>query len=121
MTAQELSTMRRYGVGGVVVLLDNQGLGMVRQWQELFHGERLSEVDLSDNPDFVKLSEAMGVPALKVSHDGELEPALTRALSDGGPFVVHVAVQCRSNVFPIVPPGEPGHVMLEGAGAPCPG
>ncbi|MCK6438782.1 MAG: biosynthetic-type acetolactate synthase large subunit [Planctomycetes bacterium] len=112
MTAQELSTMARYGVGGVVVLMDNQCLGMVRQWQELFHKERYSEVDLSDNPDFVKLCEALGVRAVKVSRDEDLKPALKQALADGGPFVVHVEIYASQNVYPIVPPGAPAHEMM---------
>lgn len=120
MTAQELSTMKRCGVAAVVMILDNRCLGMVRQWQELFHGERLSQVDLSDNPDFVKLAESMGVPGLRVSDDAGLEPALAMALGTGGPFLLHVEVHARANVFPIVPPGEPAHVMWERRRASCP-
>jgi len=109
--------MRRAGAAVAVVVVDNRCLGMVRQWQELFHGERYSEVDLSDNPDFVKLAEAMGVPGLRVDSDAALGPALGLALSSDGPFLVHVMVHATRNVYPIVPPGEPAHVMQEGATA----
>ncbi len=113
MTAQELSTMRRYGIRVAVLLLDNQALGMVRQWQDLFHGARRSEVDLSDNPDFVRLGEAMGVPGARVDRAEELPAALSRALAEPGPFLVHARLAVRESVFPIVPPGAPAHEMLE--------
>jgi acetolactate synthase-1/2/3 large subunit len=113
MTCHELSTMARYNVPAVVIVLDNQCLGMVRQWQQLFHGGRYSEVDLSDNPDFAALSRALGVAAESVQEEAQLRPALQRALHKGAPCVVHVKVRRTQNVFPIVPPGEPATVMLE--------
>lgn len=115
MTAQELSTMRRYGVGVAILLLDNRALGMVRQWQDLFHGERRSEIDLSDNPDFVRLAMACGVPGTRVDRAEALPRALGRAFAEPGPFLVHVELSPRENVFPIVPPGVPAHEMLEPA------
>lgn len=115
MTAQELSTMRRYGAAVAILLLDNKALGMVRQWQDLFHGARRSEIDLSDNPDFVRLAMACGVPGARVDRAGALPRVLARALAEPGPFLVHVALSARENVFPIVPPGVPAHEMLEPA------
>lgn len=113
MTCHELSTMARYNVPAIVIVLDNQCLGMVRQWQQLFHGERYSEVDLSDNPDFAALSRALGIAAESVQQEEQLRPALQRALRLGAPCVVHVRIHRTQNVFPIVPPGQPSSVMLE--------
>ena len=73
MNLQELATLRRYELPIKMVLIDNHALGMVRQWQELFHDRRYSEVDLSDNPDFVKVAESMGVPAFRVEHRSDVE------------------------------------------------
>ena len=66
MNLQELATLRRYKLPVKIVLLDNQALGMVRQWQELFFDKRYSEIDLTDNPDFIALAQAFGIEALHV-------------------------------------------------------
>ncbi|MHC4841181.1 MAG: biosynthetic-type acetolactate synthase large subunit [Planctomycetota bacterium] len=113
MTSQELSTLARYGVGVIVLVIDNKCLGMVRQWQQLFHGRRYSEVDLSDNPDFVAMSESMGVRACVADNVGTLEAALQAAVQANEPCVLHVPIYREQNVFPIVPPGQPATTMMD--------
>ena len=80
MTMQELATAKMYGIGAIHVVVNNGWLGMVRQWQELFHGERYSETLLdADLPDYVKLAEAFGLPGFRVRDAwSEVDAAITR-------------------------------------------
>ncbi len=71
---------------------------MVRQWQELFFAERYSEVDLSDNPDFAKVAEAFGIPAIKVDKPDQVQNAIDQVLNSEGPLFVHVMIDPRENV-----------------------
>jgi len=112
MNIQELATIKRYNLPVKIVLFDNQALGMVRQWQELFHEKRYSEVDLSDNPDFVRVAEAFEIPAMRVEAREEVGPAIYRILSEPGPMLVHVPIDPLANVWPLVPPGASNHEML---------
>jgi acetolactate synthase-1/2/3 large subunit len=113
MNVQELATIRRYALPVKIVLLDNASLGMVRQWQELFYAERYSEVDLSDNPDFVQVAQAFGVPAFAIDRREQVEPALERLLAAPGAMLLHVRIDPRSNVWPLVPPGRSNGQMIE--------
>ncbi|MGB1271151.1 MAG: acetolactate synthase 2 catalytic subunit [Endozoicomonas sp.] len=113
MNIQELNTLRRKQLPVKMVLLDNQKLGMVRQWQELFFDGRYSETDLSDNPDFVSLAAAFGIPGRMISQRDEVEPALTEMLAASTAFLLHVGIDARENVWPLVPPGAANHEMLE--------
>jgi len=112
MTCQELSTIARYNIPVKLIILDNACLGMVRQWQELFHGQRYSEVDLSDNPDFVKLSECYRIPAKRMDKNENLEDELQQFLFSEGPSLLHVLITEHQNVYPIVPPGAAPHKMM---------
>ncbi|HLS04781.1 MAG TPA: thiamine pyrophosphate-dependent enzyme, partial [Wenzhouxiangella sp.] len=112
MNIQELATLRRYGIPVKIVLLDNAALGLVRQWQELFHAERYSEVDLSDNPDFTEVAQAFGIEAFSVSRRDEVDAALDRLLTAKGPALLHVKIDPRANVWPLVPPGHDNASML---------
>jgi len=114
MNIQELATLRRYGVPLKIVLLDNSSLGMVRQWQELFFAENYSEIDLSDNPDFVKVAEAFGVEAFRISRREQVSPGIARLLAAPGPCLAHVVIDPRENVWPLVPPGKNNAEMIEG-------
>jgi len=113
MNIQELATLKRYKVPIKIVLFDNQALGMVRQWQELFFSERYSEVDLSDNPDFAEVSRAFGIPAITVEKPGEVEAAIEKIHDTEGPLFVHVKIDKFENVWPLVPPGKSNTHMLE--------
>ena len=113
MNVQELATVVRYGLPIKVVVLDNQCLGMVRQWQDLFLGARHSEVDLSDNPDFVQLAQAFGFEAFRVDQPGQVGGAIERLLYSDGPQLVHVVLNNTTQVWPLVPPGGANHEMME--------
>jgi acetolactate synthase-1/2/3 large subunit len=105
MTAQELATAVHYGTNTKVVVMNNNYLGMVRQWQEKFYAGRYSEVDLNGGPDFVKLAEAYGARGLRATHPSELRDVLEQGLSTPGVVVIDVNVTAEENVFPMVPPG----------------
>ena len=113
MNVQELTTIARCRLPVKIILLDNACLGMVRQWQELFHAERYSEIDLSDNPDFAALAQVFGIPARRIDQREEVEPALAELLASDGPMLLHVAIDARANVWPLVPPNNPNSNMLD--------
>lgn len=113
MNIQELATIKRYRLPVKIVLFDNQRLGMVRQWQELFFEERYSEVDLSDNPDFAAVANAFGIPSMTVCDRTEVMPAINRLINDDGPLFVHVHIDPGENVWPLVPPGKCNAQMME--------
>lgn len=113
MNVQELATVARYRLPVKIVLLDNQALGMVRQWQELFFERRYSEVDLSDNPDFCALASAFGVSTMKVDRADGVEAALQALIAAPGPMLLHVAIDQTANVWPLVPPNRNNTEMMD--------
>lgn len=113
MNVQELATVARYRLPVKIVLLDNQALGMVRQWQELFFERRYSEIDLSDNPDFCALALAFGLQTMKVDRAADVEAALQALLAAPGPMLLHVAIDQTANVWPLVPPNRNNTEMLD--------
>lgn len=113
MNVQELGTIRRAQLKVKMVLIDNQRLGMVRQWQELFFDGRYSETILSDNPDFIALAAAFGIPGETISCKAEIAPALGRLLASESTYLLHVAISEEENVWPLVPPGVANHKMME--------
>ena len=115
MNVQELATINRYRLPVKIVLLDNSCLGMVRQWQDLFFDGRQSEVDLSDNPDFVQVAESFGVPAFRVERRDEVGDAIKTLLNSDGPVLAHVRIDPAANVWPLVPPGKSNSTMMEEA------
>ncbi len=115
MNIQELATARRYGVPVKILLLDNSSLGLVRQWQELFYAENYSEIDLSDNPDFVRVAESFGVEAFRIATRADVEAGIARLLAAPGPCLAHVLIDPKENVWPLVPPGKSNAEMMESA------
>jgi len=113
MNIQELATLKRYNIPVKIVLFDNKALGMVRQWQELFFNENYSEVDLSDNPDFVKVAEAFGIPSFRVERADQVDDAIDRMFDQKGPVLLHVLIDPKENVWPLVPPGKSNEQMME--------
>ncbi|MSY22700.1 MAG: acetolactate synthase large subunit, partial [Actinobacteria bacterium] len=107
MTAQELVTAATERIPVKIALLNNAYLGMVRQWQEMFYGERYSEVYLSpDLPDYVKWAEAMGCVALRVESPDEVGPAIDKANEiNDRPVVLEFRTDASEKVFPMVSPG----------------
>lgn len=112
MNMQELSTAVVNHLPVKIILLNNGFLGMVRQWQELFHGKRYSSTNIENSVDFVKLAEAFGATGLRVSKSEEIEGVLKKALATPGPVLVDCIVEREENVWPMVPAGAPIHEML---------
>ncbi|HET7558673.1 MAG TPA: biosynthetic-type acetolactate synthase large subunit [Limnochordia bacterium] len=106
MNLQELSTVRHHDLPVKIVIMNNFYLGMVRQWQEIFYERHYSHSDLYDNPDFVKLAEAYGIPALRCTKPDELRPMLQKVLETPGPMLIDVHVDREANVFPMIPSGK---------------
>ena len=105
MTLQELGLCAQWNVGVKIVLLDNNYLGMVRQWQELFHKRRYSAVELQ-NPDFVTIAKGFGVPGKTVRNPDEVVDAIAEMLAHEGPYLLHLHTVKEDNVFPMVPSGK---------------
>ena len=105
MTMQEFGTIMQEGVGVKIFLLNNNWLGNVRQWQELFFGERYSQTRML-NPDYKMIAEAYGIRCIVVERREELEGAVREALSDNAPVLVNIHVMEDSNVMPMIPPGK---------------
>lgn len=114
MNIQELATIRRNNLPVKILILDNQRLGMVRQWQELFFEERYSETDLSDNPDFVQLAAVFGIPGQTITHANQVDDAITALVNSKGPYIVHACIDNQENVWPLVPPGAANDEMMTG-------
>lgn len=113
MNVQELGSIKRGNLPVKILLLDNQRLGMVRQWQSLFFKARHSETILDDNPDFVMLAKAFDIPAERIEKAGEVSEALDRLLNAKGAYLLHVCIPEESNVWPLVPPGACNTDMLD--------
>jgi len=104
MTIQELGMCSQWNVGVKIVLLDNEYLGMVRQWQQLFFDRRYSSVALQ-NPNFIKIAEGFGVPGRCIDDPKDLKGAVKEMLNHDGPYLLHVRVEKEENVFPMIPSG----------------
>ncbi|MEW4415168.1 biosynthetic-type acetolactate synthase large subunit [Clostridium sp. AN503] len=107
MNMNEIATATRYNIPVIQVVINNHVLGMVRQWQTLFYGKRYSHTVLNDSVDFVKLAEAMGAKAYRVTSKDELKPVLEEAMALGAPVVIDCQIHCDDKVYPMVSPGAP--------------
>lgn len=105
MTAQELATAVQYDTNTKIIVMNNNYLGMVRQWQDLLYNRRYSAVGMKNTPDFVKLAEAYGAIGLRATMPGELTAVLEQGLSTQGVVVMDIVVSEEENVFPMIPPG----------------
>ena len=105
MNMNEIATAARYQIPIIQVVINNHVLGMVRQWQNLFYGQRYSATVLNDAVDFVKLSEAMGAKAIRATTKKDFEAAFQSALACDGPFVIDCQIDCDDKVWPMVAPG----------------
>lgn len=113
MTLQELGVLTQWDVRVKILLLDNEHLGMVRQWQELFFDRRYSAVELQ-NPDFVKISEGFGVRGKRIDDPKDLVSSVKEMLNYKGPYLLHVKVKNEENIFPMIASGKAVHeIALE--------
>ena len=111
MSSAELATCVQENLDINIAIINNGYLGMVRQWQDLFHQKNYSEVQIS-GPDFIKLAEAYGCTGIRVTKDDEIVPAIERARSIKGPVLIEFVVEPEANVWPIVPPGAGNSDMM---------
>jgi acetolactate synthase I/II/III large subunit len=112
MNMQELATCAQEGIGIKVFVMNNNYLGMVRQWQELFWDRRYSHVNMGQYPDFVKLAEAYGATGLRFEDKKTLVDDIRGALATDGPVLVDVRVTQEENVYPMIAPGQPARDMV---------
>ena len=105
MNMNEIATATRYNIPVIQVVVNNHVLGMVRQWQTLFYGKRYSHTILNDHVDFVKVAEAMGAKAYRVTGKEELQAVLKEAMELDIPVVIDCQIHCDDKVFPMVSPG----------------
>lgn len=112
MTNQELAILTIYNIPIKIVILNNQSLGMVRQWQESFFNERRSESVFTSQPDFVKMAEAYHIKGLRIEDPETLEAELTEAFKETGPLLIEVMVSPTEHVLPMVPAGKANYQML---------
>ena len=105
MNIQEMATALGNGVAVKVLVIDNNALGMVHQWQRLFYHERYSCTEFTANPDFVKLAEAYGWQAERIAHPDQIDGALDRMLAAEGPYLLDVIIPTAQTVYPMVAPG----------------
>jgi acetolactate synthase I/II/III large subunit len=113
MSLPELATLRRYDVPVKIVLIDNQNLGMVRQWQELFFSERYSATNLADNPDFAAIAEAYGIKAFRLRSPAEADETIAQFIAARGPALLHAACHPTENVWPMIPAGMTVDELME--------
>lgn len=114
MNIQELSTISQYRLPLKVLILNNRYMGMVRQWQEMFHGSRYSESYMDSLPDFVKLAEAYGMKGMRVTKVEEVESALKEMIRHKGPVIMDMCVDQNENVYPMIPAGAAHYELLLG-------
>lgn len=114
MNIQELATVNQYRLPVKVFILNNEYLGMVRQWQQLFHESRYSETYNSSIPDFVKLAESFGAKGLRVSDPALLDETIDEMINTDGPVVVDVLVEKKENCYPMIPAGAAHNEIILG-------
>jgi acetolactate synthase-1/2/3 large subunit len=105
MTMQELGTIMQYNIPLKVVILNNNYLGMVRQWQDMFFDKRYASTELP-NPDFVAIAKAYRIKSVKVDKREDLRTVLEEMIAFRGPYLLEVSVENEANVFPMIEPGS---------------
>ena len=114
MNIQEMATAAQYRLPVKIFILNNQYMGMVRQWQELLHGGRYSESYMSSLPDFVKMAEAFGGTGLIANKPSEVDGVIKEMINTDGFVIADIRVDQTENCFPMIPSGAPHYEMLLG-------
>ena len=114
MNIQEMSTIRQYRLPVKIFILNNHYMGMVKQWQELLHGNRLSESYMDSLPDFVKLAESFGATGLRIERPGDVDDLIKEMIRIKGPVICDVVIDPSENCFPMIPSGSSHNQMLLG-------
>ncbi len=113
MCIQELATVRAYNLGVKVLIFNNNFLGMVRQWQELFYEERFSHSEWNYNPDFVKLANAYDIQGMRITKKEEIDAGIEFMIKDDEPCVLEVMIPAEEKVFPMIPAGMSQKEMIQ--------
>ena len=116
MNIQEMSTVAQYRLPVKIFILNNEYMGMVRQWQELLHGGRYSESYMESLPDFVKLAESFGAVGLRAEKPGDVDGLIKEMLAIDKAVIADVMIDKTENCFPMIPAGAAHHEMLLGPG-----
>ena len=114
MNIQELSTIMQYRLPLKIFILNNRYMGMVRQWQEMFHGSRYSESYMESLPDFVKLAEAYGMKGLRCENPADVDKTIKEMIATKGPVIVDMLVDQNENVYPMIPAGAAHYELVLG-------
>ena len=114
MNMNELATASRYNIPIIQIIINNQVLGMVRQWQTLFYGKRYSQTILTDKVDYCKVAEGLGCTAFRVTKKEEVLPVIKKAMELKEPVVIECMIQSDDKVFPMVSPGAPIEEVFDG-------
>ena len=112
MNMQELSTIVQYNLPIKIFILNNQWMGMVRQWQELNHGSRYSQSYTSSLPDFIMLAKSFGIKGLRVDEVSSLDATIDEMISTNGPVIADIRVEKEENCFPMIPSGAAHNEMI---------
>ena len=112
MNMQELSTIVQYNLPIKIFIINNQWMGMVRQWQELIHGSRYSESYTDSLPDFIKLADSFGIKGIRAEKMNELESVIDQMLEHNGPVLADICVAKEENCFPMIPSGSAHYDMI---------
>ena len=115
MNMQELSTVKQYRLPVKVFIINNEYMGMVRQWQEFFHGGRYAESYTDSLPDFVALAESYGMKGLRATKPDQVDDLIKEMIAHDGPVIADVQVEKMENVFPMIPAGAGHHEMKLGS------
>jgi acetolactate synthase-1/2/3 large subunit len=113
MTMSEIATMVENNIPVKIAIINNNFLGMVRQWQQFFYASNYVATEYTHNPDFVKLAEAFGILGLRVTKPDEIDSAIKQAMEYDGPVIVDFVVESAENVYPMIPSGHTVHEMIE--------
>jgi len=113
MCIQELATISQYRLPVKILLFNNNFLGMVRQWQELFYEERFSESEWSYNPNFVKLAESYDIPGMRITEKSQIPEGLDFFLKDHKSALIEVMIPAEEKVFPMIPAGKSQRDLIE--------
>ena len=113
MTMSELATMVENKIPVKFAIMNNQFLGMVRQWQHMFYNDTFYATEYTGNPDFVKLAEAFGVLGIRVTENYQVADSIEKAMAHEGPVIVDFVVDPEENVYPMIPPGESVNELIE--------
>lgn len=115
MTIQEFGPLKALGLNVKTIIMDNQQLGMVRQWQELFFGKRYSQTLLENNPNFIQIADAYGLKGGRATNADELREQIQTMVSNTDPYILHVLLDIKELVYPMIPAGKnPEDMMMPG-------